>query len=107
MDIRVEELDELRDRVDDALDTIVEYQLGTRVNSDEFFSRPFMEDHTEFDSFRAFCRQSPWSLDSPSDIQGVPSRELDEYVSNTTDFETWEEMKTKAAEEAILFDLLS
>lgn len=107
MDLRVEGLDELKDRLNGALDTLAEYQLGTRINSDEFFSQPFMQDHTEFDSFRAFYQQSPWALESPSEIQQVPSTQLDEYVSNTTDFETWEEMKTKAAEEALLFDLLS
>lgn len=107
MDIQIGGLDDLKERFDEAMETIVEYQLGTRVDSDEFFSEPFMEDHTEFDSFRAFCDESPWTLDTPEDIQSVPSSELDGYVSKTTDFETWEEMKTTAAEEAIVFDLLS
>lgn len=107
MDLQVEGLEDLRDRVDDALDTIVAYETGTRINSDEFFATPFMEDHTDFDSFRSFCQQSPWSLDRPEDIQEVPRPELDDYVSDTTDFETWEEMKTKAAEEAIIEGLLS
>jgi hypothetical protein len=97
MDLQVAGLEDVSERVGAALDRIGELQAGTRVSSEAFFSEPFMRDHTEFDSFAAFCEQSPWSLSEPSDVQEVPRREVDDYVAARTDFQSWEGMKTQAA----------
>ncbi|MFB6189191.1 MAG: hypothetical protein ABEI57_04855 [Halapricum sp.] len=107
MDLQIGGLEDLEVRIGRALNRVGELQAGTRVQSDAFFSRPFMRDHTEFDSFDAFCRQSPWSLDDGSDLQDVSEQRLDEYVAATTDFESWEAMKTQAAEEEIIDQIVS
>ncbi|WP_148414121.1 hypothetical protein [Haloferax sp. KTX1] len=107
MDLRVAGLNGLEERVESALDRIGELQAGTRVQSDAFFSQPFMSDHTEFDSFAAFCEQSPWPLDDVGDVQDVPRDRLNGYIASTTDFETWEGMKTRAAEEEIIDQIVS
>jgi len=107
MDLQVAGLEDLEERIGKALDRIGELQAGTRVQSDTFFSQPFMRDHTEFDSFAAFCHQSPWPLDDVSDVQDVSRDQLNEYIAATTDFETWEGMKTQAAEEEIIDQIVS
>lgn len=107
MDLQVVGLEDFEARVETALDRIGELQAGTRVRSDAFFSRPFMHDHTDFESFAAFCEQSPWALDERSDIRDVPRDQLDAYVADRTDFETWEDMKTGAAEEEIIDQIVS
>ncbi|MCG1002893.1 MULTISPECIES: hypothetical protein [Halobacterium] len=107
MDLQVAGLEELEAKVGDALHRIGELQAGTHVDSDTFFSQQFMRDHTEFDSFGAFCAQSPWTLEDFGDVQDVSREQLDEYVAANTDFQTWEEMKTGAAEEEILDRLVS
>jgi hypothetical protein len=107
MELQVVGLEDFEERVGNALNRICELQAGTRVQSDAFFSQSFMRDHTEFDSFAAFCTQSPWPLDDVSEIQDVAHDQLDEYIAATTDFETWEEMKTQAAEEEIIDQVVS
>ena len=107
MDLQVAGLEDLQDRVGTALDRIGELQAGTRVQSDALFSHPFMDNHTEFTSFAAFCEESPWVLDNRSDIQNVPREQLNDYVATTTDFESWEGMKTQAAEEEIIDQIIS
>ncbi len=107
MDLQVAGLEDLEEKVGDALDRIGELQAGTRVQSETFFSRRFMRDHTEFDSFGAFCAQSPWDLDGISDVQDISRDRLNEYIDDTTEFETWEGMKTKAAEEDIIDQIVS
>ncbi|MFC7127976.1 hypothetical protein [Haloferax chudinovii] len=106
MDLQVTGLNGLEERVESALDRLGELQAGTRVQSDAFFSQPFMSDHTEFDSFAAFCEQSPWTLDDVSDVQNVSRDQLNGYIDATTDFETWEEMKTRAAEEDLISQIV-
>lgn len=107
MDLQIGDLEDLEGRLQAAVDRIGELQAGTRVRSDEFFSEPFMRDHTQFDSFPAFCEASPWSLEEPRHVHRVDDRRLDAYVAETTDFESWEGMKTQAAEEAIVDQVVS
>lgn len=107
MDLQVAGLEELEDRVETALDRIAELQMGVRMQSDAFFSQPFMDDHTDFKSFTAFCEKSPWALEENREIQDVSRKALNEYVAARTDFETWEEMKTCAAQERIIEQIQS
>ncbi len=104
-DLRVSELDPFHGRLEEAVERVFELQAGTRVNSDEFFSEEFMRSYTQFDSFHAFYRESTWNLEEPRAMDDLPNDHLDSYVVETTEFTTWEEMKTVAAEEAILDQL--
>ncbi|MGA9401541.1 hypothetical protein [Haladaptatus sp.] len=106
-DLRVSELEPLHGRLEEALERVFELQAGTRVNSDEFFSEEFMQRYTQFDSFHAFYRESAWNLEEPGRMDELPDERLDSYVVETTEFATWEEMKTAAAKEAIVDQLLS
>ncbi|MCO8267145.1 hypothetical protein NKF06_11220 [Haloferax sp. AB510] len=107
MELQIAGLEDLEERVGNALTRIGELQAGTRVQSDALFSQSFMRDHTEFDSFDAFCTQSPWAFDDIDDAQDISRDRLNEYTAARTDFETWEEMKTQAAEEEIIDQLVS
>ncbi|MFD1643874.1 hypothetical protein [Halohasta litorea] len=107
MDLQVAGLEDLEEKVETALTRIDELQAGTRVTSDTFFSQPFMRDHTEFDSFSAFCTESPWPVDDIGDLQAISRDPLNDYIATTTEFETWETMKTQAAEEEIIDQIIS
>jgi len=67
------------------------------ITLDEFFDPQFMVHHTQFPSFEAFCEHSPWVISGPSDIDRIPRERLDSYVARTTSFETWQEMRNRAA----------
>ncbi len=97
----------LAEPLDAVIDRIGNVRAGTRVSSGAVFSDPFVRDHTRFDSFAEFCERSPWSLREPDDIRDVDREQLDEYVEETTDFETWDEMDTLAAEEEIIDQVMS
>lgn len=105
MEIQVGGLDDLEDRVADALERIGELQAGTRINSDAFFSEAFMREHTEYDSFAGFCRDGPWEPTDGEAVRELPTSALDEHVASTTEFDDWEAMKTAAAEEEIVTEL--
>lgn len=107
MDLQVAGLADLEERLGAAIDRVGELRTGTRVETETFFSEAFMRAHTEFDSFAGFCDRSPWPLDDVGDVQDLPRDRLDEYVASTTEFESWEGMKTQAAEEAIIDRVVS
>ena len=72
----------------------------------EFFPPDFMDEHTRFGSFAEFCDESPWEIDERADLASIPSDELDRYVDRTTQFETWDEMRNRAAVREITDRLL-
>ncbi|MFB6178680.1 MAG: hypothetical protein ABEI77_03020 [Halorientalis sp.] len=102
MNLQIAGLEDFADRIESVHDTIGHWQAGPRVQSDAVFSQPFVDDHTAFESFDELCAHSPWSLDEPDDIRNVPRPELDAYLRETTEFESFEEMETLAAEEEII-----
>jgi hypothetical protein len=68
-----------------------------RNGPDRFYPRRFIQESTQFDSFGEFHQQSPWEMETWDEIQQIPSTQLDVYVANTTQFDSWEEMKSQAA----------
>jgi len=102
MATRVADLSDIEDRVGSMLDRLGELRACRRLRSDAVISQPFMRDHTAFDSFAEFVERSPWSLADHGAIRDVSRDALDDYVESTTDFGSWEEMETRAAEEALV-----
>lgn len=83
-------------------DRIGDLRADEWVSSGTVFSEQFIHEHTEFESFTAFREQSPVPLTNGDLDRDVDSRRLDDYVADTTEFDTWEEMVTPAAEEEIV-----
>lgn len=108
MDVRIADLDELEASLSQALDRIGEYRAGTRVDSEQFFAAAFMREHTDYETFAAFRADAPVSLDVPIEDDSAEHRQrVDEFVADATEFETWEAMKTTAAQEEIVDQLVS
>lgn len=89
------------------IDRVGGLQAGERVESDAYFARPFVREHTQFDSFREFAERSRWSVEDPAEIRHVSRDNLDDYVAETTEFSSWEEMEACAAQEEIVDQLVS
>ena len=108
MDVQIANLNDFEDALQRGLDRIGELRAGTRVSSDAFFAQPFMREHTQYNTFEAFQANAPLELDVPLDDHSETSRDrLNKYVSEVTEFETWEKMQTKAAQEEIINQLIS
>lgn len=94
--LRDGDLSWLRHRLRGAITHTYELEGRTSVRSDELFSPTFMQRHTQFEAFEAFCTASPSDGDEFHDLQRLPDETLDTFVSNTTDFGSWEGMKRSA-----------
>ncbi|WP_336328140.1 hypothetical protein [Halovenus sp. HT40] len=68
-----------------------------RIASDDFIRR-----RTQFDSVDGFCAACPCDDDTLGGVQRLSPDERDGFVTRTTDFETWEEMKQTAAVEDLV-----
>lgn len=66
------------------------------VSLDRLCGPGFMHTHSEFDSFRQFLDESPWTVETHADFEAIPIARLDEYVTEHTTFGSWEAMLSAA-----------
>jgi hypothetical protein len=52
----------------------------------------FVNEHTDFETFKEMCCASPFRLLTDRDFENVDPGEWDAYVALTTEFETWSQM---------------
>lgn len=97
LDLRVKTHDSLPARLTTALEGAIAPETPGSYDAHAFFSQAFVQHHTKFESFDAFCRACPCERDTVGGIQRLPADERNEFVATTTDFETWPEMKQSAA----------
>jgi hypothetical protein len=63
---------------------------------DEFFPDPFMAENTSHESFAAFLEASPCEYSPADSISEILGPELDDFVRETTEFGSWQEMQQTA-----------
>lgn len=76
-------------------------QESDAVSMTGLFEPPFMEAHTDFETFEQFLEASPWTVQAQEDFESIPDAELDEYVVETTDFDSWEAMLDAGSREMV------
>jgi hypothetical protein len=67
----------------------------------DLFYDGFVSAHTDADTFEAFVARSPLAAGTAADLDGVSRAELDAYVAEHTDFESWAWMVRAACEEYV------
>lgn len=80
-------------------DNAEELDGENEVSVDDLFTEQFMREHTEVTSFEEFVERSQWEVESEEDFEAIPEDEFDTYVSNNSDFDSWEDMYGTAATE--------
>lgn len=69
------------------------------VSFDELFNSDFMDKHTKFQSFEELLKGGGFVVNSPEDFAAISDDEFDKHISKTTDFDSWGDMQSRAAEE--------
>lgn len=66
------------------------------VSFDKLFTESFMEKHTDYSSFDEFLKAGNFVVNSQEDFEAIPDDVFDQYISQATDFGSWEDMLSKA-----------
>lgn len=70
---------------------------GTRnYTMKELFNDEFMSQHTKFSNISDFLEASGLDFSSQEAFRNVDVEKLDKYISENSDFSSWEEMKSVA-----------
>jgi hypothetical protein len=105
IEIKSDQLEELTERLTDVQGRIAEFQTGTEVSANEFFAPSFMQKYTEFESFEEFCEHSPRNPGTGEELAAISDTELNSFIQETTEFESWQAMQARGAEEEIISQL--
>lgn len=103
--IRIDRLEGIADQLTDTLEQIAELQTGTDVSANEFFAPSFMQEYTQFNSFAQFCEHAPQNPETGEELAAISDKELNHFIQETTEFESWQSMQNRAAEKEIISQL--
>lgn len=68
----------------------------------DLFTKSFMNKYTNFSTFDDFLTAGGFDVNSKEDFEAIPDDDMDNHVSDTTKFSSWQEMLNEAAEEYTL-----
>jgi len=69
------------------------------VQFTDLFTESFMRKNTKFSSIEEFFEQSSFEVKTAEDFSGIDSSELDSFVGQNTEFDSWESFSTVASKE--------
>ncbi|MGC7870721.1 hypothetical protein ACPUYX_04215 [Desulfosporosinus sp. SYSU MS00001] len=75
--------------------------MENNVTLSEICTPEFMKLYTQFESIEEFFSAGGFNVTTEEDYDAIPDKTIDAYVANTTNFPTWKEMLTEAADNYI------
>lgn len=97
MSFELKGFDELQNRLQELADKAKELSGEYEVNFAELFIEEFMTKHTNFSNFNELLDASPFEVNSAEDFKAIPDAEFDQYISQVTNFDSWESMLEEAS----------
>lgn len=97
MGFELKGFDELQNRLQELADKAEKLSGEHEVSFDELFVDEFMTKHTKFSSFNELLDASPFEVNSAEDFEAIPDAEFDQYISQVTNFDSWESMLEEAS----------
>lgn len=99
MKFEVDGIDETMQDFQDITDNADELSESQLVPDSALFTSSFMQQYTKFESYDAFLDNSGFDVSSQESMDAIPGEEMDKYVAENTDFDSWEEMQGQAVDE--------
>lgn len=99
MSFKMKGLDKLQKQLKDMEKAAKELENTKTVAFDDLFISTFMRKYTNFSSFDEFLKNGNFTVNSQEDFESIPDAEMDDHVSKTTKFSSWQNMLNKAVEE--------
>lgn len=74
----------------------IKKQVEGEVKFEDLFNHDFMSSNTDFSNITDFFDRSPFQIKTQEDFESIDESKLDEYVLESTRFQSWTEMKQAA-----------
>lgn len=73
----------------------------TMVSFKDLFTPSFMSSYTQFANFSELLIVGEFNVNSLEEFMALLDEKFDEFIKRTTQFQSWEEMQSKAVEEYV------
>jgi hypothetical protein len=70
---------------------------GNTITLSDIFTSEFMKLYTQFESIEELLSSGGFVINSEADYDAIPDKDIDAYVTKTTNFRSWKEMLSEAA----------
>ncbi len=98
-DFKEKILDAIGTAIDEAHQRAQVLEGTHNIPAEELFPPSFVQEHTSFEAIEAFLVAGDFDPEHDGDWDTLADDGLDRHVRETTDFDTWAEMKDAASEE--------
>ena len=68
------------------------------IRFSKLFVPEFMEKYTAFSTIEELLQASTFDIKTNEDFKNIPDKEWDEFIKETTEFSSWEEMVKEAGD---------
>ena len=92
-------------KIKDDFDRVMDKYNGESVGFDQIFNEEFMREHTSFDDFDSWISAGGFEFASQEEFDAIDEQKLDNYVSESTDFDTWQDMLGEAGTSLLTSEL--
>ncbi|NWA81650.1 hypothetical protein [Pseudomonas sp. D2002] len=82
-----------RKGLDRLLKNAKEMEGAHQVKLIDTLNPEFVSSHSKFSDLETLFAASGFKIDSPEDFAAIPDDEWDKFISENTDFTSWEEMQ--------------
>lgn len=82
-----------RKGLDQLLKNAKEMEGAHQVKLTDTLNPEFVSSHSKFSDLEDLFAASGFKIDSPEDFAAIPDDEWDKFISENTDFTSWEEMQ--------------
>ena len=72
------------------------FESEEELDLNDIFTDGFISEYTDFSSFAEFLAEAPIKIDNQEDFDQMDMGEMDAYVAEVSQFETWEDMQGEA-----------
>ena len=75
--------------------------LSGEVKLSEWMNQKFISKYSNFNDIANLFEKSGFNIENKEDFEAIPDDQLNEFITNNTSFNSWEEMQKKAMEEYV------
>ena len=94
-------VDELIEDLNSAVDKVDELSEIDEIPLEELFTVEFMNAHSDFGNFFEMLSSFGYDINSQEDFDSIPEEELNMKISESTDFESFQDMLDEASSDYI------
>ena len=102
MSFKMTGFDELSNALSKMQKGVEEINEQGKASFAELFTDSFMKEHTKFKTMDSFLEATGFDVSSSEAFAAIPDEDMDKFVAENSDFDSWGDMLSTAGQEYML-----